>query len=182
MSQFKDTILKILFEYKYALRKQRTSQEWEAKIKSLGIQGKELETLDALALYERAKLLLSDLENELGKGSDETAFWYCGLYEFQQYLQRTLMEYTVFDGNVIHKNQYAASSLLQAIQLVNLPSNNISDRNHQTLDTCLQIVAKFGTLDQKKMLAKGLQKSMQHDASKYRQLFAQYSRETLQAD
>lgn len=162
MSIFSEHILKLLNDYKRLLRRYVSGVEREKAIINLGIKRKSLKFDNDVILYNKAHRVLKDIEYWTDK-LNRTATEYSGIDEFYEHLESYLSNYRV-DGNaVVHITQRVSCALVQAIQIISLPEAKLSDSNVSKLDDCIQTIAKFGTKDQRNMLAKALNKQRTHN-------------------
>lgn len=159
MSIFSEHILKSLNDYKRLLRRYLSGTERDKAIIDLGIKRKSLKFDNDVILFNKAHRVLSDIEYWSSK-LNRIATEYSGIDEFYQYLKKYLSQYRVENNMVVHVNQRVSCALVQAIQIISLPETNISDSNVLKLDDCIETVAKFGTKDQRIMLAKALREQI----------------------
>ncbi len=155
MSIFSEHILKSLNDYKRLLRRYLSNNERDKAIINLGIKRKSLKFDNDVILFNKAHRVLSDIEYWSAQ-LNRTATEYSGIDEFYQYLKNYLTQYRIENNAIVHVNQKVSCALVQAIQIISLPKSEISDSNVSKLDDCILTVAKFGTKDQRVMLAKAL--------------------------
>jgi|688.fasta_scaffold634871_1 hypothetical protein len=157
MSIFSEHVLKMLNDYKRLLRRYVSSTERENTIINLGIKRKSLRFDNDVILYNKAYRVLQDIEywtDKLNRNATE----YSGIDEFYTHLKSYLTQYRADGNTIIHVSQQVSCALVQAIQIISLPESKLSDYNISKLDDCIQTIAKFGTKDQRNMLAKALNK------------------------
>lgn len=152
MSIFSEQVLKLLNDYKRLLKRYLATNERENTILKLGIKRKSLKSDNDVILFSKAHRVLEDIEYWSSKAI-RVATEYSGVDEYYQHLKKYLENYQIENNAIVHVTQRVSCALVQAIQLIALPS---SDSNVSKLDDCISTVAKFGTKDQRVMLAKAL--------------------------
>lgn len=155
MSIFSASIVKLVNDYKRLLRRYLPNSEREKAIINLGIKRKSLRFDNDVILYNKAHRILNDIEYWTEK-TKRTAAEYSGVDEFYQHLKDCLSNYRVENSVVVHANQKASCALVQAIQLISSSEADSSDTNASKLNDCILTVEKFGTPEERKMLAKAL--------------------------
>lgn len=161
MSIFSEHVLKLLNNYKRLLRRYVSTSEREKIIINLGIKRKSLKFDNDVILYNKAHRVIKDIEYWTSK-INRNAAEYSGIDEFYQHVKKYLSQYRVENGIIVHVNQKVSCALVQAIQMIPLLESKLSDKHVSKLDDCIQTVVKFGTHDQRVMLAKALSKQRKH--------------------
>jgi hypothetical protein len=149
MTIFKDNTLPVLQQYKIILRKHFPLEEASAKIKKLQLKRKKLHYAEDIELYNTTVNVIKDINKNLS--------WHTKTTEFKEHLQDILKSFIIKDNRVIHPQQTAAQALLHIIQLIRSP--NIDDSVIKKIDSCIQVISKYGTLDKKNKLRSILKKN-----------------------
>lgn len=157
MSIFSERILKSINDYKRLLKRYVSTADREKAIINLGIKRKSLRFDNDVILYNKAHRVLQDIQYWREK-LNRTATEYSGIDEFYEYLKSYLSNYRIEGNIIVHITQRVSCALVQAIQIISLPESKLSDNNVSKLDDCIQTIAKFGSKDQRTMLAKALNK------------------------
>ncbi|MBA2655195.1 MAG: hypothetical protein H0U71_09065 [Gammaproteobacteria bacterium] len=162
MSIFSEHILKLLNDYKRLLRRYLSTTEREKTIINLGIKRKSLRFDNDVILYNKAHRVVKDIEYWTAK-LNRTATEYSGIDEFYQHLKSYLTHYRIENSSVVHVTQKVCCALVQAIQIISMTPSQLSETTVSKLDDCIQTIAKFGTKDQRTMLANALNKQRQDE-------------------
>lgn len=155
MSIFSEHILKLLNDYKRILKRHLSTKEREKTIIDLGLKRKSLKFDTDAILYNKAHRVLKDIEYWTAK-YNHAATEYSGIDEFYSHLKKYLNNYRIDSSQIVHMTQQVSCALVKAIQLISLPDAMLCDSHTHKLDDCIQTVVKFGTKDQRIMLAKAL--------------------------
>ena len=164
MSIFSEHILKFLNDYKRLLRRYISTPEREKTIINLGIKRKSLKFDNDVILFNKAHRVVKDIEYWTEK-LNRSAAEYSGIDEFHQHLKSYLNNYRADNNMIVHVTQKVSCALVQAIQIISL--SEISDANAAKLDDCIQTITKFGTDEQRIMLAKALNNQKAQSGSNF---------------
>lgn len=157
MSVFSDYILKLLNDYKRILKRYMSVEEREKTIIELGLKRKSLKSDNDAILYNKAHRTLKNIEYWTCRAS-HTATEHSGIDEFYQHLKKYLNDFRIENNFVVHMSQKVSCAIVQAIQLMALPVTKLSENSTSNkLNSCIQTVAKFGSKEQRIMLANALQ-------------------------
>lgn len=176
MSVFSDYILKMLNDYKRVLKRYMSLEEREKTVIELGLKRKSLKSDNDVILYNKAHRALKNIEYWTSR-SNHTATEYSGIDEFYQHLKRYLNDFRIDNNQVVHMTQKVSCAIVQAIQIMSLPDVKISENNMTSkLNIYVQTVAKFGTKEQRTMLANALQTHKTRNNHLYGPIFDNFSR------
>jgi hypothetical protein len=156
MSIFSERILKSLNDYKRLLRRYLTPSEREKAIINLGIKRKSLKFDSDVILYNKAQRVLNDIDY-WSERLCRTATEYSGVNEFYNHLKEYLSHYQIENNAIIHITQRVSGSLIQAIQLIS--SAPLPESAANKLEEYIHTIVKYGTKDQRIVLAKALHAS-----------------------
>lgn len=163
-SVFAVTITTALNYYKNIVRKNLDAQAAEDKIKELKLKRRQLRHASDICLYHRAQNVVKEIQAEIAPRTNSPS-WHFGIADFMQYLQNTIDEHVIEDNKVIHTKQNASRSIVDIIQLITLPPEKIDNIHKQKLDKNIQVVARYGTKEQRDMLREMLKKRMDNNVS-----------------
>ncbi|WP_053097947.1 hypothetical protein [Candidatus Coxiella mudrowiae] len=76
---------------------------------------------------------------------------YSEVGHFLQHLREFLENYEIENNHVIHRSQKASRALVQAIQLLTLPHNQLTEEIKEKLAHCNKVIATFGSEEQRKL-------------------------------
>lgn len=154
--QFNAKISHLLNEYKATLRRNLTLSAAKHKIAKLHIKRQQLKDADSIILYQTAQLVLADLKLQLNS-SLQIASWHSGLDEFYRHFYQVFTEYRLEQNRIIHINQNVSAKLLEAMQLMNLPVDQLDLSIAGQIDQLNKIIAKDGNERQRSLHLKALQ-------------------------
>jgi hypothetical protein len=146
MNQFADVILKAISDYKLLLRKIYSAREAATKIKGLGLKRMQIREANDIYLFNIAAKIIDNLEQYVNSNSKSHGCYF-GAEEFLRYLRDFFADYRIEDGKVIHKIRAASCAVVEAIQIVTLPENKLSQEVFERLSKCINIVAKYGSIE-----------------------------------
>ncbi len=147
MSIFSDTVKKAIHDYRQMLRRYLSQAERVSKLAQLNLKDSNTYKND-IALYRTARAIVRDIEDNLGV-AEQGYYSYSGVGKFGQHLKNFLEKYEVQGNQVVHRAQKASQALLEAIQLIMLPNDRLTESIAKQLDQCNRIIATFGSSEQK---------------------------------
>lgn len=158
MSLFSEFMKKAISIYRYMLRKHVPQAIRIAKLQQLNLKNPHLYE-NEIALYHTGYAIISDIEKNLDPNLNGY-YSYCGISNFSDYLKNFLNSYIIEGNRVIHRSQKASRALVQAIQLLSLPKEELTRDIAEQLSKCNGIIAQFGSQEQKDMHKTSLQHAM----------------------
>lgn len=172
MSIFAETMSKAIGDYRRILRRylspeQRINKLAELKLKDPGIYKSDI------LLYKTAHAIVDDIQNNI-QVPDEGYYSYYGIIKFCQYLQEYLSHYELEGNIIIHKAQKASRALVQAIQLMALPNDELNATIAEQLKECNQVVVECGSIEQKKLYKNTLKQQAQYFAAFFKDIVVDY--------
>jgi hypothetical protein len=173
MQTFAMTTLKALNDYKAVLRKNLSHNASNERIKELRLKRKQLQAASDIALYHTTINVIADIKKTLQHKTNPV--WHCGLAEFLQYLEDFLCEYRLENNHVIHAKQNVSKLIVEAIQLISLPTEKFKTKQHKSLDEIANIVSKYGTSEQQKMLHGLLKRKIEQQPKENSTIFSKFS-------
>lgn len=144
MYHFSQHAIKLLNEYKNLLRKHVDSDEISTRLTQLELEQLPEHESD---LY-RLIVTVIELEAEAHRNCASN-LRYSGLRTFREHLQDFIAIYRLEGDRVIHPGQTASRAAIQAIQLMGLEERRLDAAVVGQLDTCGQLIAKYGEEAQK---------------------------------
>lgn len=185
MSVFSDYILKLLNDYKRILKRYMSAEERENTIIELGLKRKSLKSDNDVILYNKAHRTLKNIEYWTSRSS-HNATEHSGIDEFYQHLKNYLNDFRIENNQVVHMSQKVSCAIVQVIQLLALPATKLCENsNSNKLNSCIQTVAKFGTKEQRTLLANALQTQKVQNSTVFGPIldkFNKYQNETFLQD
>lgn len=154
--QFNTKISHLLNEYKATLRRNLTLAAAKHKIAKLHIKRQQMKDADSIILYQTAQLVLADLKLQLNS-SLQAASWHSGLDQFYRHFYQVFTEYRIEQNRIIHINQNVCAKLLEAMQLMNLPVDQLDLSIAGQIDQLNKIIAKDGNERQRSLHLKALE-------------------------
>jgi len=79
-----------------------------------------------------------------------------GLDEFKHHLDDLMSVYRIENERVIHTSQKASTAIVNAIQIMSLPDDRLSEQYAKQLNQYAEQVKRFGSRDQKQHFIKAL--------------------------
>ena len=145
-SIFAETIAKAIQEYRTMLRKYLPQSERMLRLTRLNLKDPKIYESDA-SLYQTAIAIVEDIEasNNL---ADDGYYAYSGIAQFAKFLRVYLNKYEIEGEQVIHRTQKASRAIVQAIQLITLPANRLSEGVANQLYRCNKLIGEFGSHEQ----------------------------------
>ncbi|HLD16889.1 MAG TPA: hypothetical protein VJB02_04150 [Coxiellaceae bacterium] len=173
MSMFSDTVLKAIGDYRQLLRRHLPdTSERKEKLEILGLnQG--ISSADEALLYQIAHRIVKDIEENLDNHS-RGYYAYSGVRKFAEYLRSFLEDYAVQGEGVVHCMQQASRALLQAIQLLTLPGDKLSNVVADQLTECGEIIANYGSSEQQESYRTALQQHQRENENFYGSLLRHF--------
>lgn len=149
---FNEIMIRIVRDYKN-LRKRiyRRSAATSAIYKKMGINRLALRNADDTKLYAVGNLIINDIEDYLTK-REKIATVHCGVEEFLQHVKRTISEYKMEGKKVVHTQRKISCDILEAIQLVTLPTQKLTMEVMDKINLCLGAIMQNGTSEQIEIL------------------------------
>jgi hypothetical protein len=161
---FSEHTLKLLNDYKrMILKRYLSTEERKQMMTKSGLNRKSLKFDTDVILYNKAKLVLKDIEDWTSKLGN-TAMEHSGIDEFYQHLKKYLNDFHIADGRVVHTTREVSRAVVQTIQVLSLPEPKLSKEAHK-LDALIQTIIKFGTNEHQAMLSKAIDEHKDSDSS-----------------
>lgn len=154
---FSETIAKAISDYRFLLRRFLDQSERQAKLAELNLRDPSIYDSD-LSLYEVAWNIVNDIARHAQKPTGYYA--YSGVSEFGRFLKEYLEKFDIENGLVVHAAQKASKAMIKAIQLVALPETKLNDGVAKELNTCSELVAKYGSEEQHELYQGTLEKNL----------------------
>lgn len=149
MSQiFIETVARAIGDYRFMLRRHLNQVDRRKKLAELNLKDPTLFD-SAIKLYEIAWKIVEDIESNIDMPSSYYA--YSGIAEFGKFLKEYLSKYEIEEGRLVHSAQKASKMMIQAIQILSLPVEQLTSKVTERLNQCSEIVAKYGSDEQKNM-------------------------------
>lgn len=158
MSVFSETMKKSISIYRQMLRKYLPQAERINKLQQLNLKNPQLYEND-IALYHTGHAIVADVEKNL----DDSVYGYysySGVGSFSQHMKSFLENYVIEGTQVIHRSQKASRALVQAIQLLTVPREKLTDEIAEKLAKCNVIIARFGSEEQRELHRTSLQNTI----------------------
>src|SRR5271157_3360217 len=102
-------------------------------------------------LYITAKKVLEEIDSKI----DRCDCWQNELLKLYDSLNSILSEFIIVEDKVINPRHEAARRIVEAIQIIELHHNKI---DYERLSKCVAIVKKHGSIEQREMLTKIINK------------------------
>ena len=149
MSQiFTETIARAIGDYRFMLRRHLDQVERRKKLAELNLKDTSIFNC-SVKLYETAWKIVEDIESHVDTPSSYYA--YSGIIEFGKFLREYLSKYEIENGQLVHSAQKASKMMIQAIQYLSLPPEQLNTQVTERLNQCSEVVAKYGSDEQKNM-------------------------------
>jgi hypothetical protein len=160
MIDFCNTILKIISDYKYILRKLLPPTQATIKIRELGIKRWHIKVATPVELYNIALRIRQELQKQLSvintNKKKTSNSYYNGPEKFLSYLEEILANYRLENNQVVHLGEQASTALIAAIQLIT--NNNKATNYLQQIKNYGNIVVANGSSEQKKIFYDAINK------------------------
>jgi ATP-dependent Zn protease len=172
MTVFYHIILKAINSYKAMLRRNLPASECVAKVRKLGIKRAYIKNADEIKLYVIGLKIIEELEQHVALSKREKSVnSYYGAEEFLQYLKKLLTEYITEDGKIVNTGQKSSCVLVNFIQLMDMTKEKLTDEVAQQIHSCVHIIVKYGSEEQKRIFNKILKSDQpRHMSFFFRQL------------
>lgn len=149
MSQiFIETVARAIGDYRFMLRRHLDQVARRKKLTELNLKDTSLFD-NSIKLYEVAWKIVHDIENNVDVPS--SYYSYSGIAEFGKFLREYLSKYEIENGQLVHSAQKASKMMIQAIQFLSLPKEQLTPKITERLNQCSEVVAKYGSDEQKNM-------------------------------
>jgi Uri superfamily endonuclease len=158
MSIFSETMKKSISIYRQMLRKYLPQAERINKLQQLNLKNAQLYEND-IALYHTGHTIVADIEKNLDQAT-YGYYAYSGVGNFATHMKAFLENYVIEGNHVIHCSQKASRALVQAIQLLTLPREKLSDEIAEKLAKCNLVIARFGSEEQRELHRTTLQNTI----------------------
>jgi hypothetical protein len=164
MERFNTKMLLAMADYRKLLRRHLKAPERKLKFAELGFD--KLDETDDVTLYQLGHRIVEDVSNHLTQGK-QGYYSYSGVQCFAQHLKAMLNEYELQNDQVVHKSQQASRALLHVIQLVTNSSNKLGIVVRDKMVHSAQIIANYGSAEQRQHFAMALQRFKSIDSHCY---------------
>lgn len=172
MSQiFVETIAKAISDYRFMLRRHLNQVDRRKKLAELNLKDPTIFDSD-LKLYRIAWQIVHDIENSVKLPTSYYA--YSGMAEFAKFLKDYLGKYEIENGRLVHCAQKASKGMIQAIQYMSVASDKLNDDIATKLLECNQLVAKYGSDEQKDMYEGSLEQKLIAQRDFYTPIYNHY--------
>lgn len=163
MSPFADKIRKLITQYKQMLKRHLSARAFASKIKALHIKRTQLKNASDIELYHTIDRIIYDLESWHANKTDVSSE-YSGLDEFRDHIKTIILNYTVKDKKIINRCQNASRTLVESIQLLNLPQ---TEKNREKLKSNIDHLKQHGHEEELEKLHHALQRINIMDKHEY---------------
>lgn len=177
-SIFFETMGKAISDYRLLLRRYLPQAERQAKLIELNLKDP-AHFKSEMGLYKLGLVIIEDIEKNM-KTPNKGYYSYSGISMFAEYLKEFLGNYEVDGQNIVHRAQRASKALIQAIQLVSLPKDQLDEKIAQKLSDCSKIIATYGSKEQILLHRSNLERQRAQNEKFYSQILDGY-RECLNA-
>ena len=162
---FAEDIMTMLHAYKRALKRYLAPEDRELKIQMLDLDRKSIKLANETELYKKAHAIIADIKTWT-ENQNESPTAYSGIEEFSNKLLNLLNQYHIEtdvsgEMKVVHTQQLVSRAMVDAIQLLTISPEDLLGKRAYQLDCCFQIIAKYGTKEQREILMKMLQQRNQ---------------------
>lgn len=147
MSTFSREIKEVINTFKHLYRKQHEDDA----IGSLGLRRRELQSASDLSLYYKALKIIDIIDADQASPDSDHA-----LENFSHSLKKMINEYYLDKDQVLHSRQQASRALLNAIQVMSLAPDRLTDSASKRLEKLISLVIKYGTDEHKNHLKRAL--------------------------
>lgn len=158
---FHETMFQIIRDYK-ALRKRiyERNAATSAVYKKLGINRMTLRTASDVKLYNIGQNILRDLEDYIEK-KERISTIHCGVEEFLVHVKNSLNEYKVENQNIINNRQKVSCDMLDAIQMIALPTEKITSEIIDKINLFACSIQQHGSAEQIEIFSKAIKQNIQ---------------------
>lgn len=145
MKNFEDDIKIAITKLKQLHKKNSVSAKKMTLIEldHLQLHHKDLRKDDPLTLYNKAQIILEAIQEHLDETPIENQER--GLEEYSFYLQEVIHQYHKYENHILHKDRYAASILLDAIQICTVPNHARNEAIAKSLKEKTEILCEIGS-------------------------------------
>ena len=172
MSQiFIETIARAIGDYRTMLRRHLDQIARRQKLAALNLTDPSIFD-SSEKLYDVAWGIVNDIEGSIDAPTGYYA--YSGIAEFGKYLREYLESYLLEDGHLIHSAQKASKMMIKAIQYIGLPPERLNDEVVTRLKECNEVVARFGSDEQKDMYEGTLEQKLITQREFYTPIYEHY--------
>lgn len=178
-SIFAETIAKAIHEYRTMLRKHLPQSERMVRLSQLNLKDPAIYDSE-VSLFHTAHRIVDDIEQNV-KNAEQGYYSYSGIIQFAKYLKQYLNKYELENNQVIHRTQKASRAIVQAIQLITLPSNRLSESIATKLLKCNEMIATFGSNEQFELHMGNLEKYKTVNEEFYNPIIAQFKQVVAKA-
>ncbi len=170
MYNFAQTALKLLNDYKNLIKKSMPSSEMSKKLLETNLNHR-LPKEDH-GLY---CLLAKIIENGEIRGNGASPRQaYSGIDHFLGYMKNVFSQYQIENDKVIHATQAASAAMIEAIQLMRLPNERLTEKVNDRLQYCIRLIAKYGLEEQKQTFLDSLNTQLPRQADFFTPLVNDY--------
>ncbi len=154
MSPFTDKVRKLITQYKQILKRHLPARSFSAKINALQIKRTQLKHASDVDLYHTIDRILYEIDS-WHSNKDIVSSEYSGLDEFRDHIKNTIQNYALKDNKVINRCQHASRTLVESIQLLNMPQN---EKTIEKLKANIAHLRQHGHEEELQKLSLALQK------------------------
>ncbi|MBX9587047.1 MAG: hypothetical protein K2X50_07285 [Gammaproteobacteria bacterium] len=154
MSPFADKVRKLIAQYKQILKRHLPARSFSAKINTLQIKRTQLKHASDIDLYYTIDRILYEIDS-WHSNKDMASSEYSGLDEFRDHIKNTIQNYALKDNKVINRCQHASRTLVESIQLLNMPQN---EKTIEKLKSNIAHLRQHGHEEELQQLSHALQK------------------------
>ncbi|ACJ21101.1 hypothetical protein [Coxiella burnetii] len=180
MSIFSETMKKSISIYRQMLRKYLPQAERTKKLNQLKLKDRHLYNSE-VELYRLGHTIVTDIKENLDN-TNVSYYSYSGVRNFANHLENFLENYEIENSDrVIHRSQKVARALVEAIQLLTVPRNQLTEEIKEKLVSCTALIASFGSEEQrelyKTMFQNTIHKQQEQNAAFYRLILHNFQKE-----
>ena len=171
MSIFSETIKKAISDYRLLLRRYLAQADRMTKLQKLGLKSPAIYQTD-ISLYNVASKIIADIEENMLDDGNQGYYSYSGVAQFCEHLKEYLSKYEVEGEQVVHRGRKASRILLNAIQLLATPKEQLNENISKQLLECNRIVVDFGSSEQFSLYTEALQRQQAEIPGFYTRIIA----------
>jgi hypothetical protein len=153
MIRFSHIAMSLLKDYKELTRRHFSFEESEQKFKELGLNGR-LPRLEA-NLYRLLVAVSQRMSKDYAKSTRNVR--YSGGKHFLSHLKEVLEAHQISGKSVVHIQRVVSREVLQAVQLMSLPEEKLTEELYVALNEKAALVAKHGEKEHKNFFKRSLQ-------------------------
>ena len=132
-------------------------------------------------MYRLGHTVVTDIKENLDN-TNVSYYSYSGVRNFANHLENFLENYEIENSDrVIHRSQKVAFALVEAIQLITVPRNQLTEEIKEKLVSCTALIRSFGSEEQrelyKTMLKNTIHKQQEQNAAFYPLIFHNFQKE-----